>query len=71
MDHGRRRYPRAYAHLIWTSDDFRELVLALILALDHRLEDRWVVRSQVCEDMRYAGLFLSVWVDSTIEFTNA
>lgn len=44
------------SYLVGTCYDSRELALLFACALDHRLDDAWVVRTEVDEAMGDAGL---------------
>lgn len=46
-------------YLVGTGDNSGKLAIVLLLALDHGLEERRMVRTQVDEDMGYTSLFLS------------
>lgn len=51
------RWMECSEYLVGTGDDGGKLVFLLVLALDHGLENGWVVRSQVDEDIGHASLF--------------
>lgn len=53
-------------YLVGTGDNGGKLAIVLLLALDHGLEERRMVRTQVDEDMGYTSLFLSAYNPAAI-----
>ena len=52
----RKNSKRALGYLIGTGNDGGELILLLLLALHHGLEDGRMVRSKIDKDMGHSGL---------------